>query len=405
MKSFRFFFENFFIKRWVLSLTMIIVLFSLDFTSFKLSRSLIQVFNGFNEIKPITENGTYVFNISENAPDLSAITLEKTREAFQYLDDNYDYAVDADGFLCDIPNRHDFEIPFSYLNENFYKLKGFSVEEGSQDIFKYSFTDDSIPVIVGNGLGKEYPIGSIIEYEDSVFGKTVKYKVTGILKRNTCQSNLYVLNSKTYLNYSIIVPVNADSIQKANLNFYVNAILNIIIMHSNEKACKSLADYFRDNLNVELSFSGQSENIEFFKDYYRYTIIILLIVFIVLALTLSFMCIWNSISLLKLGIKDFTINMLVGLSLNEMKNIFARYYACMSAVVMVFVVFANIYANAEKWGRKNSTEITIGLFGFIGADYLALLFAALLNAIIIFFIIKIIIVNMKKIPISLGVMQ
>ena len=89
------------------------------------------------------------------------------------------------------------EISLGYMNEEFYKLKRFEISQGAELDFNYQL-DEEIPVLIGKGLSKTYPVGSIIKIEESFLEKPISLKVQGILKQNTYHSNYYALNSKTY---------------------------------------------------------------------------------------------------------------------------------------------------------------------------------------------------------------
>ena len=71
------------------------------------------------------------------------------------------------------------------------------------------------------------------------------------------------------------------------------------------------------------------------------------------------------------------------------------------AVVFIFTAF-NRYG---CWIRKDATFVTYGLFGLIGMDWLALLVVVLLDIIIGIMIVETMLRKIKRIPISLGVLQ
>ena len=95
----------------------------------------------------------------------------------------------------------------------------FELSQGTDLYFDYPL-EGEIPVLIGKGLSKTYPVGSTIKIEKSVLGRPLTLKVQGVLKQNAYHSNYYALNSKTYYNFSILFPVNEDFINHANMDIF-----------------------------------------------------------------------------------------------------------------------------------------------------------------------------------------
>lgn len=114
--------------------------------------------------------------------------MDKTTEVYNYLSSNFDYAFYVDGFMVSIPNRDDMEISLCYMNKAHYDLTQFNLSQGTDLTFDYRFDGNSeIPVLIGKGLSKTYPVGSTIDLAivgESGAGKSSLLNIIGLLDRN-----------------------------------------------------------------------------------------------------------------------------------------------------------------------------------------------------------------------------
>lgn len=108
---------------------------------------------------------------------------------------------------------------------------------------------------------------------------------------------------------------------------------------------------------------------------------------------------------MRLMLKDFTINLLVGLSYVKLKKIFYSYFGILFFINLIIIFFIIVYNRYGCWIRKDATFATYGLFGLIGMDWFALLVVFISDIIIGMIIVENMIRKIRKIPISLGVLQ
>ena len=197
MKVFKYFISKIFLRKAVLSISMILLLCMADYITFTSSRSILSTFQGYQETKYINQEGNYIANLDPDSHmDMGLINGNGTQAVYSYLNRYYDYAFYVDGFIVSVPNVDDMEVHLSYMNEEYYKLKQFELLQGVDLGFDYQL-DDEIPVLVGKGLSRTHPVGSTIKIEESAIGFPIKLKVKGVLKQNAYHSNYYALNSKT----------------------------------------------------------------------------------------------------------------------------------------------------------------------------------------------------------------
>ena len=405
MKIFKYFISKIILRKAVLGISMILLLCMANYITFTSSRSILSTYQGYQETKYINQEGNYIANLDPDSHmDMGLINENGTQAVYSYLNSYYNYAFYVDGFIVSVPNVDDMEVHLSYMNEEYYKLKQFELLQGVDLGFDYPL-DDEIPVLVGKGLSKTYPVGSTIRIEESAIGLPITLKVKGVLKQNAYHSNYYALNSKTYYNFSILFPVNKDFINHANIDLQLNGLMDITILQTSEEGVADLSEVLKDNLGLDFNFFSQKENYDYFNEYYLHSLKIMATITFVLLAVITCISVWNALVSVRLMLKDFTINLLVGLSYSKLRKIFYIYFGMLSFINLAVVFIFTAFNRYGCWIRKDATFVTYGLFGLIGMDWLALLVVVLLNIIIGIMIVETMLRKIKRIPISLGVLQ
>lgn len=405
MKILHFFVTKIFLKRWPLVLGMTILLFFANYLSFTTTRSIISTFLGYQEMDSLNQEGTFIANLdSYSETDFGRIEIDDTQRVFEYLNNNYTYAIQIDGFVTALNNKYKMDVIFNYINEEAYKIYQYRLSEGRHLNFDYKF-DEEIPVLVGAGLAETYPVGSNIEITDPVSQQLVNLKVQGVLEKNTYRSNFYFLNSKNYYNFSVFIPINQEFIQRAGLELHVNGLMDLVLLDTTKEKVTNLKKFIQENLGIKFNFFSQQENFDYFEEAYFYSLKIVCTITLILLLIIVCLVIWNNLVSIRLMIKDFTINLLVGLSYSKLRAIFYSYFGILLFISLV-MLFVNIaFTRYGFWLRKDSLYATYGIFGLISIDWIAQLIVLLLDLIIGFIIVELTIRKIKSIPISMGVLQ
>ena len=386
-----------------------LLLFLSDYLVFIAARSTVSTFQGYEEMKHLNQTGNYIANLDPNS-DMNMGNIDKsdTQNVYDYLNDNnLSYALFTDGFIVSLPNDYDMKVSFAYLNEEYYKLnRQFEIAQGKDLDFDYSFDDDiEIPVLIGKGLSETYPLGSMIKIEDPVLQKQIILKVQGILKPNIYHSNFYSLSSKQYYNFSVVIPVNEDFLNNSNVGLQLQGLFDIILLQTSKNEIEGLRKVMQDRLGLKFNFYTQEENFEYFNKYYFSSLKIIAILTTILTLIIIGLTIWNSLASIRVMIKDFTINLFVGLSYSRLRKIFYGYYGILFFANLIVLFIITAYSRYGTWIRKDASFSTFGLFGVIGMDWLALGAVLFFDIIIGMIIVEIMFWRIKKVPISLGVLQ
>lgn len=407
MKIFNFFIKKIFLRKVILSIAMILLLFVADYTIFTAVRSSLSTYQGYQELKSINQKGTYISNLDPDSNiDMDEIAENGTQKVYDYLNNNFKYAFCTDGFIASLPNDDDMEISFSYMNEEYYKLNPFELSQGSDLNFDYQFDKNKeIPVLVGKGLSKTYPVGSTIKVEVPGLDQLMTLKVQGVLKQNAYHSNLYALDSKNYYNFSVVFPVNQEFINHANIDLQLNGLMDIIILQTTKEKATNLSNIMQDNLGLGFNFFSQKENFDYFNEYYLNSLKFMSIITLILTVIITCQSVWSALVSIRLMVKSFTINLLVGLSYSKLRKILYGYFGLLFSINSIVLFLITAYSRYGSWLRKEASFVTYGLFGLIGMDWLALLVVILSNIIIGIIIVEIMLKKIKKIPISLGVLQ
>lgn len=407
MKIFKFFITKIFLRKVIFSIGLILLFFMSNYTIFTAARSILSTFQGYQEIKIMDQEGTYIANLDPDSNiDMYAIVENGTQKVYDYLNNNFKYAFYTDGFIASLPNNDDMEISFSYMNEEYYKLNQFELSQGMDLNFDYQFNKDKeIPILVGKGLSKTYPVGSKIKIEVPVLEQSMTLKVQGVLKQNAYHSNFYALNSKNYYNFSVFLPVNQEFIKHANIDLQLNGLMDIVILQTTKEKVANLSEIMQDNLGLKFNFFSQKENYDYFNEYYLHSLKIISIITLILIVIVTCLSVWNALVSIRLMLKDFTINLLVGLSYSKLRKIFYSYFGILFFINLIVIFLITAYSRYGSWLRKDATFVTYGLFALIGMDWFALLVVFLSDIIIGMIIVEIMLRKIKNIPISLGVLQ
>ena len=328
MKIFKFIVSKIFLRKAILGIGIILLLLMANYITFTAARSILSTFQGYQETKYVNQEGVYIANLDPDSHiDMGMIGENGTQTVYDYLNSSFKYAFYTDGFIVSVPNGDDMEISLGYMNEQYYRLNGFELSQGTDLYFDYQL-DREIPVLIGKGLSKTYPVGATIEMEESVLGRPLTLKVQGVLKQNAYHSNYYALNSKTYYNFSILFPVNEEFIDRASMDIQFNGLMDIILLDTSEEEIASLSEVIKDNLGLRFNFFSQKENYDYFSEYYFHSLKIIFITTFILLIVITCISVWNALVSVRLMLKDLTINLLVGLSYSKLKRIFMVILGC-----------------------------------------------------------------------------
>lgn len=340
MKIFKFIISKIFLRKPIVSVGIILLLCMTNGIAFTAVRSIFSTVQGYRETKDMNQEGNFIANLDPNEPiDMDAIIREnRTQTVYDYLNKNFDYALYTGGFAASLPNNDNMEISLYYMNQEYYRRAQFELSQGTGLDFDYP-VDEEIPVLIGKGVSKTYPIGSTIRIEESVLGRPITLKVQGILKPNAYHSNYYALSSKTYYNFSILVPVNAEFIVQSNIDLQWNGLMDLTVLGTTREQAAKLSDVMEDTLGTKFNFFEQQENYDYFNEYYLHALEMIALTTLTMIIIITFISVWNAFVGVRLMQKDFTINLLVGLSYSRLRKIFYGYFGILSFLTLM-VIFA-----------------------------------------------------------------
>lgn len=406
MKIFKFFITKIMFTKPVFIISMTVLLFLVNYFAFIGSRSIISTLQGYQEIQVLNKKGSYIANLDPNSDiNTDKINKKDTQKIYNYLNKNYNYAFQADGFVTELANNYDMEETLNYINEAAYNLNQYDFPQNNKLYFNYDHNKDDIPVVVGPGIAESYPIGTSMKIQDSVLNRALELKVNGVLNSNTHRSNFYAPNSKNYYNFSIFVPANKRFINDSNVDLQLNGLMDLVLLESTKKDAENISKYVEENLNIKLNFFSQKENFQYFERYYINSIKIIGLLMFILIVILLLLALWNISTSIKLMTKEFTINLLVGMSYARLRTIFYYYFGLLFLINIMIIFLITLYSRYQVWLEKDAIFATYGTFGLIDIDWIALLIVTLIDIVIGIIIVELSIKKLKKIPISLGVLQ
>ncbi|MCD4549923.1 hypothetical protein [Schaalia sp. lx-260] len=365
MKVFRFFLVRIFFKKPIVAVTMLVLLLMANYIAFSTTRTIVSTNEGYSQVSRLNSAGVYIANLDPKSDiDIDSIAAQSMQDVYDRLNNNYQYGLFTDGYIVDLRNRNGIKVPVAYMNEKYADLNPFEYVDGSGLTFQYSLeTETVLPVLVGKGLAEEYPVGAQFSVHDPVLDRNIEFRVSGILRQNSAHSNLYALDSKQYYNFSIVVPVNETFIKQAGIPFKINGLMDLVVTDTNKEGISKLADCIYKTVGIKLNFFSQQENIDFYNEYFVSSLWFLFIVAAILLAIIVLVSIWSSLVAVKLMIKDFTINLLVGLSYRGIRKIFYGYYVMLSSISLAGICAVATCYRYQSWISKDPLFITCGFAG------------------------------------------
>lgn len=408
MKVFRFFLARVFLRKPILVAVLLALIFATNYIAFTATRTLVSTTEGASEVARFNVPGTFIGNLDpESVVDFDKISDAAISDVYHRVENDFSFALFTDGYIAQIPNERDVEVPVAYMNQKYSELNGFRIAARKGLDFQYELNkSNSIPVIVGTGLADQYPMGSELSLVDPGLNKEVRYRVTGILERDSSHSNLYALDSKQYYNFSVIVPVTDSFIEQAQTSFKINGLMDLTLTDTTRPKAQELGRYIEDKIALKLNFFSQQENIDFYNQYFGSSMAFLSVISTVLLVAIMLLAVWSSLAGVRVMVREFTINLLVGLSYRRFRRLLLGYYGLLSSVALLAVFVMVVFSRYATWERKDASFMTYGIAGgLMEMDWIALAAAALANLILVFIVSQCVVWKIWRVPISVGVLQ
>lgn len=390
-----------------IAVALLVLFLMLNYVFYGALRTVISTADGREQASHFDSPGTYIANLDPGSDvDYGQVSNESLQKTYSYLEDNYRYAFHVDGVIADVPNRRGFEIPVSYVSQRFDELGGLSVDHGAGLQFGYRISQgDVIPVVVGRGLAEEYPLGSRFKFIDPALEREVIVQVSGILEKDAVRSNFYAYDSKNYYNFSLVIPVTEEFIRLSNIDLKLNGLNDLVILDANETSILELKNRIYESTGAQFNFLSHDENREYYYEYYYPSMVLISIAALVMTALIVAGTVWSSLANVNLMIREFTLNRLVGLSCRKLGISFFVYYAPLALVALLALYLFTLYSRLQLWEGGDASLITFGIAGLIRMDWIALLASALFDSVLIGALVSIVIWRIKRVPISIGVLQ
>ena len=407
MKIYRFFLTRIFLTKPILAISALVLLLMANYTAFSTARSVISTREGYEQVAHFNMKGTFIANLDpDSTVDVDNISKASIQHVYDLLDSQYQYAFYTDGYMTNLANSRDVEVPVSYMNQRYNDLNGFPIAQGKGLTFHDNVGQgDVIPVLVGKGLTDDYPLGTQFTLHDPALDRELTVKVAGVIAKNASYSNFYALDSKQYYNFSVVMPVTSTFIEQADVGFKVNGLMDLIVTDTDRRDVSELGAFIDKTIGAKFNFSSQQDNMNFYNEYFVSSLSFLTVVSSVLLIIIIVLSVFSALIGMRVMVRDFTINLLVGLSYGKLRRIFFVYYAGLSFIALLAVFAMTSYSRYGAWRRKDASFMTYGVGGLIGMDWLALLVALLFDLLLVTLVAQFITWRLRRVPISVGVLQ
>lgn len=408
LKLFRFFSTRIFLKKPILVVATILLMILASCMPFICVRSVVSLGQGIREFSSFDREGTYVMDLDDASFDtFRQYTDESAQRVFDRLDEQYEYAAFVDGFLADLPNSHNRNIAVAYMNENWNEFNRLPTSTGGDLNFDYKLTDDTtIPVLVGKGLADDYPLGSTFVMHDPALVRDVHYEVRGVLADNAAHSNLKALDSKTYYNFSIIVPVNRAFLKAENNALRIDLLFDLVLLNAKRSDVSRLEDYAGQVTPGPLRFSSYQDLKNDLNQYYMPSMRSLIAACAAFIVLLVIVAVWSSLSGIRTMMREYTVNILVGLSYQKLRNLLFAHYMMLGLIAWAAVTALTIAMRQIAWTMNDPLAMTLGWGGgLIPMDWIGLYSSFVVMVAIAALLAQVVTWRVRRIPISIGVLQ
>ncbi len=407
MKTFRFFLTRIFLRKPVLVVIVLALVFATNYITFTVARTIASTYEGIEEVGHFNIPRTYIANLDpDSTVDFDKISAKSIQEVYDRIEEEFTFGLFTDGYIADVRNKQNVEVTVAYMNQKYSELNGFKITAGSGYNFDYRVDSNKIPVLVGKGLADDYPLHSQFSVLDPALNKKVNYVVTGILEQDQSHSNLYALDSKQYYNFSVVVPLTESFIRDAEMSFKINGLMDLILTDTSRTRVRSLGDYIEKTIALKFNFFSQQENTDFYRDYFQSSMIFLSVVSVILLIAIILLAVWSSLAGVRIMLREFTINILVGLSYRRFRHLLVAYYLLLTLFALSAMFALATYSRQASWASKDASFMTYGFVaGLMPMDWIALLAAAVVNLLLIAVVTQTIVWRIKRVPISVGVLQ
>lgn len=403
----KYFLKNILFKRIALTISVLALIFTSGYLIFSAMRSLLSTEEGIREFEQINQPGIMMANLDPASEvDMDFLSASSMQEVYDDLNAHYRYALYTDGFMVKLPNQEEMEVSVAYMNSEYNQLNPFPLEEGEPLSFDYRLQDsEAIPVLVGKGLSEEYPVGTVFHMHDPVLERDYPFKVQGVLRKNASHSNFYAISSKQYYNFSLVVPVTEEFLEASNVDLKINGLMDLILLDTNREEAEQLGRDLQEQTRLKFNFYSQEENTEDFNRQVHSSLSFLLKLVVIMFVAVACVSVWNLLVGLQSMIKEVTINLLAGMSYSQLRKTFYQYFGLLSCVAILIVFIITIFSRQGIWMRHESIFATYGFCGLIAMDWLSLLVVGLSDLLLSLLVVEIAMRRVKKVPISLGVLQ
>lgn len=99
-------------------------------------------------------------------------------------------------------------------------------------------------------------------------------------------------------------------------------------------------------------------------------------ILLVLIIVLS---VWSPLISVRVQMRDFTINVMAGLSYGRLRRLFCAYYVGLFLIALLAVLAMAAYSRHGYWRKKTAFLMAYDVWGMIRLDWLALLVVSLFD--------------------------
>ena len=323
------FIHHVFLKRVIATILGLIFTTAFAFISFMCVRSMVAVTRGYHELTEIRRQNVHVGNNQSNSNNLNNAyqrhpkqLAEVSNKIISSLETTGDYAIhwsfDSEQKANDNSGMVSAPINVLTVNQNFFLFYPLSVEQGQglyQEVFQGK--SKSIPVLIGSNLSNSFPIGNEFKFINPSNGKTETYKVIGILRKNQGIQSMYQVDSKQYLNNTIVRPLRTIEIASVNPTQIFAGLQDLLIFGKANNQLTKISRAINSHDIFKIKFYTANENIDEFLKLYRRDLIPVFSISIIVLIITSVFLIWNTLKTIQDSRAEIILRRALGMSIQD----------------------------------------------------------------------------------------
>ncbi|WP_261807176.1 FtsX-like permease family protein [Lapidilactobacillus luobeiensis] len=325
MKYFEFI-HHVFLKRVVFTILGLLFMMAFALISFVCVRSMVSVTHGYRDLATMRGKKVVAGNDRSDQDKLVQAYQENPEQVAEHvtgiinsLEKSGDYALhwsyDAQEKFANADRSANLPVKFLTANQNFFQFYPLGIAQGKNlTVQDFHQNRTTIPVLVGANLASIFPVGHQFKATDPSSGRHEVYRVRGVLQQNQSLRSMYLLESETRLNNTIVRPLRAEEVAKISPFQLSSGLQDLLLFDTAARQLPEIRQKINQDQIFNVKFYSVDDNINQFLTLYRQEMLPLVLIMLVILTGTSAFMIWNIIKTIKDSRQEVALRLALGLT-------------------------------------------------------------------------------------------